>query len=77
MCASCFPFSSFCPLPSRPTGIHIHTLTYRYIHTHIYIKAKKAGEKVVTDEDIAFKAKQKADAAAMKKAADALKAKKK
>lgn len=41
------------------------------------MKAKKAGEKIVTDEDMAFKAKQKADAAAMKKAADALKAKKK
>ena len=31
----------------------------------------------MTDEDVAFKNKQKADAAAMKKAADALKAKKK
>lgn len=31
----------------------------------------------LTEEDVAFKAKQKADAAAMKKAAEALKAKKK
>ena len=36
------------------------------------MKAAKKGEKIVTDEDVAFKAKQKADAAAMKKAAGKL-----
>lgn len=41
------------------------------------LKKAKAGEKIMTEEDLAFKQKQKADAAAVKKAAEALKAKKK
>ena len=41
------------------------------------MKAPKKAAKEMTDEDLAFKAKQKADAAATKKAAEALKGKKK
>jgi len=41
------------------------------------LKAPKKAAKELTEEDLAFKNKQKAEAAAMKKAAEALKAKKK
>lgn len=41
------------------------------------MKAPKKAAQELTEEDIAFKAKQKADAAATKKAAEALKGKKK
>ena len=41
------------------------------------LKAPKKAAKELTEEDLAFQAKKKADAAALKKAADALKAKKK
>lgn len=79
LCYPCpaLPTGTLIPPPPHPNPHILRAQPGRDGGKSKPLKAPKKERAELTEEDVAFKAKQKADAAATKKAAEALKGKKK